>query len=264
MLDLDKLYALDCNEALKEISNDFVDLTVTSPPYDQIRDYKGKPTVNLHLLGEQLFRVTKSGGMAVIVIQDGTYNGHKSLTTARTIVDWCDNIGFNLWECCIYERSGAPGAWWNKRFRVDHEYILIFMKGNRPQYFNKDHMKIPTTYGGQTSFDENMSTRATNGSVIKQKSFVVSDTKCCGTIQNYTKASKLENLIKNGKKDHPATFPDKLAEDYILAFSTEGMVVLDPFVGSGTVPRMAKKNNRHYIGFDISQEYVNLAHRLLK
>jgi len=87
-----------------------------------------------------------------MVIQDQTKNFGKSLTSFKTIVDWCDSFGFKLFETVIYRKYGAEGAWWNKRFRVDHEYVPIFLKGERPQYFNKEHLKIPSKHGGKTIF----------------------------------------------------------------------------------------------------------------
>ena len=103
----------------------FFDLTVFSPPYDGLRDYNGYE-FDMHKLGEELFRVTKEGGIVVMVIQDQTIDGHKSLTSFKTIIDWCDNIGFGLFECNIYKKQGKDGAWYTKRFRVDHEYIPNF------------------------------------------------------------------------------------------------------------------------------------------
>jgi DNA modification methylase len=248
----------DCLEGMKRLNDNSIDLVVTSPPYDSIRDYKGFK-IDLHGIGIQISRILKDGGICVMVIQDQTINGRKSGTSFRTIVDWDDNTELDIFEICIYQRSGTPGAWWNKRFRVDHEYIPIFVKGQKPQYFNKEHMKIaPKKEGIQKSGGA----RLTNGSV--SENFVSEGNyKCCGTVIKYASSSQ-ESLNKAEKKiklQHPATFPDKLALDFIRCFTTSGMLVLDPFMGSGTTALACKNLNRNFIGFEISQEYVNIANQ---
>jgi DNA modification methylase len=259
MLEINKIYNIDCIQGIEMLPDNSVDLVVTSPPYDSIRDYKGF-SLDLHRIGCEISRVLKNGGMCVMVIQDQTSNGRKSLTSFKTIVDWCLNTEMDLWECCLYQRGGTPGAWWNRRFRVDHEYIPIFIKGERPQYFSKEHMMIDAVTGGKTMTNWN---RKTNGELTDKQTKIRNEKKCCGTILNYQSEKCKQNFGNSLKKKHPATFPDKLAEDFILAFTQEKMIVLDPFMGSGTVARMAKKNNRNYIGFDISEEYCELAETML-
>lgn len=257
MLELNKIYNIDCVEGMKLIPDNSIDLVVTSPPYDEIRDYKGF-SLDLHNVGKEISRILKDGGICVMVIQDQTKDGRKSLTSFKTIVDWC-KTELDLWECCIYQRSGVPGNWWSKRFRVDHEYIPIFIKGKRPQYFNKEHMMIECKNVGKKSSGN---VRLTNGELL-EKNFICSDKKCCGTIINYESERNLDNRNKI-KKQHPATFPDKLASDFIQCFTTEGMTILDPFMGSGTVAAMAIQNNRNYIGFELSSEYCEIANQRLQ
>jgi site-specific DNA-methyltransferase (adenine-specific) len=238
----------------KEIPTNSVDLIVTSPPYDEIRDYNNF-AVDLHGLGIESFRVLKDGGILAMVINDGTKDFGKSLTTYRTIIDYCDNCGFKLFENIIYSRFGRPGAWWNKRFRVDHEYILLFLKGYRPKYFNKELLKIDAIHSGEIWQGTQ---RLTNGSLIPIEKTLQKDKKCRGTIWKYNTSNTEKDKMK---LLHPATFPDKLAEDLILCFSEEGDIVLDPFVGSGTTCIMAKKNNRKWIGIDISDKYISLSNK---
>jgi len=264
LLEINNIYNMDCLEGMKLIPDNSIDLIVTSPPYDEIRDYKGF-SLDLHNVGIEISRILKDGGICVMIIQDQTKNGRKTGTSFRTIVDWIDNTELDLWECCIYYRSGTPGAWWNKRFRVDHEYIPIFLKGKRPQYFNKEHMMIsPKKEGIQKSGGS----RLTNG--IVSKGFIsTGKPKCCGTIIKYASSSQEGNGLCSKeshklKLQHPATFPDKLASDFIQCFTTEGMIVLDPFMGSGTVAVIAKQLNRNYIGFEISKEYCDIIEQRLK
>lgn len=102
--ELNKVYCMDCVEGMSKIPDNSIDLVVTSPPYDQLREYDGNLTFDLHKTGEQVYRILKDGGIAVMVIQDQTKDFGKSLTTFRTVIDWCDNIGFKLFETVIYRK----------------------------------------------------------------------------------------------------------------------------------------------------------------
>ncbi len=193
-----------------------------------------------------------------MVIQDQTKNFGKSLTSFRTIVDWCDSFGFKLFETVIYRKYGAEGAWWNKRFRVDHEYIPIFLKGERPRYFNKEHLKIPSKHGGKTMTGGG--TRLTNGIRIATRSIKINPMKCRGTIWEYLTAGDGSRL----KHQHPATFPNQLPYDFINCFTPKHGVVLDPFVGSGTTTVAAKNLGHRYIGIDIAPEYCAIAEKRMQ
>lgn len=230
-----------------------VDLTVFSPPYDAIRDYGNNYTLDLPKLGEGIYRVTKPGGVVAMVIGDGTKNFRKSLTTARTTVDWCDRIGFGLFETLIYSRQGTPGAWWNSRFRVDHEFVLLFFKGDRPACFDKSDLVLKAIWADGTIHG---TTRTTKGTLVRRITKPNNGTKCRGTVWHYPTASTEANAVKNG---HPATFPDALAADLIRCFSKPGEIVMDPCAGSGTTLLMADKLKRCWFGIEIHEPYVKIA-----
>lgn len=250
----------DCLEFMKKLPDNCIDLVITSPPYDSLRDYKKDSwDINLPKIGKEISRILKDGGICVMVIQDQTKDGRKSLTSFKTIVDWVENTELDLWECCLYERGGTPGAWWNKRFRVDHEYIPVFIKGKRPKYFNKEHMKVPVNqeYKKINESKNFLGGRSSEGEQIKNfKKVKLSDTKCCGTVIHYKNTARETGGAKTLKKKHPATFPDKLASDFIQAFTEEGMIVFDPFMGSGTVAIQSKKLNRKFLGCEINNKYI--------
>ena len=249
---VNKIICRDNITYLKTLPDECIDMVVTSPPYDALRDYNGYE-LDLHGLGEQLLRVLKDGGICVMVIQDSTKDFAKSLTSFRTIIDWCDNIGFRLFECNIYNRQGTEGAWWKKRFRVDHEYMPIFLKGKRPQYFDKENIKIPSKHGGKVMTGANIRTKSGRTGSRKVK---INPTKCPGTVMTFGNTCGGESKLKS---QHPAVFPNMLAYDMIECFCPPEGIVLDPFNGSGTTTLAAKCLDRKYIGIDVSEEYNNIA-----
>ena len=255
---LDKVYCGDCVELLKYIPDSSIDMVVTSPPYDKVRDYKGNSVFDLHKTGEELFRVIKNGGIVVMVIQDQTKDFGKSLTSFRTIIDWCDTIGFKLFETVIYRKHGPEGAWWTKRFRVDHEYMPIFLKGDRPNYFNKEPLKVPSKHGGKVMTGSGA--RKTNGETQRTVTRPINIMKCRGTVWDYLMAGDKNPL----KRKNPAVFPDKIPYDSIQCFCPEGGIVLDPFCGSGSPLVTAKQLGRRYIGIDIEEEYCALAEERIR
>lgn len=257
-IEVDTFHNIDCVKGMKKIPDKSVDLVITSPPYDQIRDYDGDLTFDLHATGEQVYRILKDGGISVMVIQDQTKNFGKSLTSFRTILDWSDSFGFKLFECLIYRKHGPEGAWWSKRFRVDHEYMPVFLKGERPQYFDKEPIKIPTKHGGKIMTGSG--SRRTDGKTNPTVTRPINLTKCPGTIWDYLMAGDKNPL----KREHPAVFPDKIPYDFIQVFCPPEGIVLDPFMGSGSTAVAAKKLGRHYIGFDTVKEYCKLAEKRVK
>jgi site-specific DNA-methyltransferase (adenine-specific) len=251
-MELNKIICADCVESLRKMDDNCVDMVIFSPPYDNLRDYNGY-SMDLNLIGRELFRVVKNGGIVSMVIQDQTINGHKSLTSFRTAVDWCDKIGFGLFETVIYKKQGKEGAWWSKRFRVDHEYIHIFIKGNRPNSFDKTNLKIPSKHGGKEMTGG--ANRNKDGKTIQSSKFKINLTKCRGTIWDYVNGGDKNRV----KRQHPAPFPDKIPYDLINAFTKEGDIVLDPMVGSGSTCLAAKILKRNYLGIDISEEYCKIS-----
>ena len=245
-------------DLLKTMESEIVDIVITSPPYDDLRKYKGNYKLDLTELGKEIYRVLKVGGIYAMIIQDQTKDFGKSLTSFRNVIEHCDNIGFKLFETCIYKKLGNEGAWWNKRFRVDHEYIHIFLKGKRPQYFNKEPVKIPSKHAGKTM--TGCATRTTEGHTLKSKKVTINPLKCPGTIWDYANGGDKNKL----KRQHPAVFPDKIPYDLISIFCPENGIVMDPMCGSGSTIIQAVKLNKKFIGIDIESEYIELTKKRLK
>jgi len=245
---------------LSFLPTESIHLILGSPPYDGIRDYHGSG-IDLPSLGADIARVLVPGGVAVIVIQDQTENGHKSLTSFSTACAWATHGDLGLFETLIWNRPGVPGAWWGRRFRVDHEFVLVFSRGKRPRVFDKDHMKIPAIYAGtmQTGGAWN-----TKGEMVPNTRKKVSALKCPGTVMTWN-PTKCEPRDEDRalKRNHPATFPQALVSDLIRCFTEPGDMVLDPFAGSGSTLVEAKKLDRRYLGIEPSEVYRDLALRRL-
>ena len=249
-MEINKLYCIDNVEGMRSLPENFVDLTVTSPPYDGLRKYNGY-SFDFENVAKQLFRITKEGGVVVWVVGDETKNGSESGTSFRQAL-YFKEIGFNLHDTMIWEKSTFSNPS-NNRYHQVFEYMFVFSKG-KPKTFNpiKDRKNI---YFGTKIHG---TTRLKNGKTIslssKTKKKEISE---FGQRYNVWKIS--EEKVLN--KLHPAVFPQSIANDHILSWSNEGDLVFDPFVGSGTTAKMAKLLGRNYLGFDISQEYIDIANK---
>jgi DNA modification methylase len=239
---LDRILLGDAVEVLQRLPSCIVDLVVTSPPYDDLRHFGGVWTVDALALGRELLRVCKDGAIAAIVIGDASRHHAKSLSSFRWAVNWVDQVGWRLFECCIYQRHGRPGPWFRCRFRVDHEYILLFVKGKRPRRFNKLPLMVPTKHAGKPALYR---FRDRDGKMHLNGSGSIASMKCRGTVWPYIASCSDRD---RSKLAHPATIPDRLAQDLIKCFSLPGDLVLDPMVGSGTAEIAAKQLGRHYLG----------------
>ena len=246
-----KLVVSDNVEYLRTLPDESLDMFLCSPPYDNLRDYSKKGyTIDYNNLATEMLRTLKPGGVVVYVVQDACIDGCRTGTSFRTALQFQD-IGFGIWETLIYQRRGV----WNHktRFRIDHEYIFVFVKGKKPAYFNKEHMKVPCkhpnkVYTGTTNIGK-------DGKRVSAGVVVSGDKKCNGTVFNYNFGGDGSKL----KSKHPAVFPNLLALDFIECFCPPGGIVCDPYNGSGTTCVAAKSSSRDYLGIDISDEYMDIA-----
>jgi len=247
-MELDKIYNENCLETMAKMPDNFVDLTVTSPPYDNLRDYKGY-TFDFESIAKELFRVTKQGGVVVWVVADATINGSETGASFKQAL-YFKEVGFNLHDTMIYEKANIsfPDA---IRYYNCFEYMFIFSKG-KPKTFNPIKVKNPLAGKPVTS-----TKRGKDGIVIPDSGLLNKKVRPDqSTIRNiWIYANGCQGINQN----HPAVFPEKLAEDHILSWSNEGDLVYDPFMGSGTTGKMALMLKRNYIGSEISPEYCAIA-----
>lgn len=229
------------------IPDDFVNLTVTSPPYDDLRKYNGF-IFDYQSMFKELYRVTKDGGVIVWVVEDTTSKFCESLTSFKHALCATDN-GFNLLDTMIYyKESYAPAYPTLRRYANQFAYMFVFSKG-KPITFN------PIQVEKVRHKDEKRKYRQKDGSLISKTTKNTKETKDASNVWKYATGGSC-TLDKNAFS-HPAIFPEKLAQDHILSWSNEGDIVLDPMCGSGTVAKMAYLNQRNFIGIDMSEEYIN-------
>jgi len=251
---INKIICGDCPEVMKGMPDKCVDLTVTSPPYDNLRDYKGYE-FNFKSIARQLFRVTKQGGVVVWVVGDATVNGNESGSSFKQVLHFKE-IGFNLFDTMIYFKQGFSNPSANRYHQV-FEYMFILSRG-RPKTFNpiKDRInRWEKSFGRNTSRNKNGELKEFKRKIRFGK---------YGMRYNIWEYHTGFNPKKYTEKEHPAIFPENLAYDHIKSWSNEREIVLDPFIGSGTTARAAKDLHRNFIGIEISQDYCKIAENRLR
>jgi DNA modification methylase len=247
LIDRNQIIQWDCLEVLKEMKDEVIDLTVTSPPYDNLRTYNGY-SFDFEWIAKELYRVTKQGWVVVWVVWDATVKGSETWTSFKQAL-YFKEIGFNLHDTMIYRKTN-PTLYHHNRYNPSFEYMFILSKW-KPKTFNGVRIPRKTTWVAKTR-----TFRYTNGEL-----------KLANTQSNTTDklADNVWELSCNSPiKEHPATFPEKLAEDHILSWSNPWDIILDPFAWSWTTLKMAKKNGRDYVWIEISEEYIKIINKRLR
>lgn len=246
-----KLMHGDCIQAMQGLDEGSIDLTVTSPPYDNLRTYEGSLVWNEGIwkqVLEQLFRVTKQGGVVVWVVGDATIKGSETGTSFKQAL-YAKEIGFNLHDTMIWNKVPVPYDPKCNRYWQAFEYMFVFSKG-KPEC---NYIKVPCKYAGKSKRDDYGQRYANGGQRLDRHSNarVVKDTKVKDNIWFFNQTK--------GCKSHKATFPIQLATDHIQSWSNEGDIVLDPFMGSGTTGIACKDLGRSFIGIEKVEKYFQIA-----
>ncbi|MCJ7535203.1 MAG: site-specific DNA-methyltransferase [Anaerolineales bacterium] len=233
--DLDRLYC-KTSEQMNELPDSSVHLMVTSPPYNASKDYDQDLSLDeyLHLLKnvwQETYRVLVPGGRACI----NTANlGRKPyIPLHKYLIEIMIDLGFLMRGEIIWDKgssasqSTAWGSWQsasNPVLRDVHEYILVFSKNT----FKREQGDKENTIGRDEFLE-------------------------------WTKSVWTFPAVSAKKVGHPAPFPEELPRRLIQLYSYRGDVVLDPFAGSGTTCLVAALEERRYIGYEINEQYVELA-----
>ena len=258
-----EIYNYDCIEMMDLLiaEGKQVDLTVTSPPYDDLRDYEKSLVWNFDVfkqVAQRLYDITKDGGVVVWVVGDKTIKGSESGTSFKQAL-YFKEIGFNLHDTMIYAKNNVyahdPR---NKRYKQCFEYMFILSKG-KPKTYNEIKDR-PNKHKGKTL--SGTKGRNKSGEKRELKNVVINEFQARFNIWEYTTGGSVSSDKIAFK--HPAIFPEKLAQDHILSWSNEGDIVLDCFMGSGTTGKMALLNNRKFIGIEKVEDYFEISKQRIK
>lgn len=254
---VDHLYMGDSVKLLKKLPSESVDLVVTSPPYDNLRDYENQLVWNFDVfkkIAVELYRVMKEGGVVVWVVGDKTDRGAKTLTSFKQAL-FFQKIGFSMFDVIIYEKTGS-GPPHNDRYFNSFEYMFVLFKGRKPKTINllKDKKN---QWGGHQTYGV-ITRREKDGSLTPKNRKTINEYGLRTNIWKYVNGKGFASKEKVSH-EHPAIFPEKLAQDHILSWSNEGDVVLDIFGGSGTTTKMSIVEHRHYIYFEAVKKYCDIA-----
>ena len=228
----------------------FVDLTVTSPPYDDMRTYKGTLDWSQEIwenVIKKLYEITKDGGVVVWNCNDATLNGTESGTSLKQALFFME-CGFNLHDTMIWNKGAGGGAVGsNKCYTQRFEYMFIFSKG-KIKTFNLiedvENKSFGVVFKCQRRKKNGEKDNSRRGRPPNKKLY---------------RRSNVWQIPTQPGGEHPATFPDVLAGDHIETWSNPGDVVLDPFMGSGTTGKMAIIKGRDFIGIEKVLEYYDIS-----
>ena len=251
-----QIYNMDCLIGLPELADESVDMILTSPPYDNLRNYKEdgccewNEEIWKRVLAE-LYRVLKNGGVLVWVVGDATIGGSESGTSFKQAL-YAQELGFNIHDTMIYQKQTPIPQFKSRRYTSSFEYMFVLSKGKPTK---GTMLEVPSKQAGRIDLNYRGQVRA-DGVYVGCEKKVVKKSKLRTNIWTYSQNNGIDRKI-----DHKAQFPEALAEDHILSWSDEDDLVLDPFMGSGTTAKMCLLNNRRFIGFEISNYYCQLARK---
>jgi site-specific DNA-methyltransferase (adenine-specific) len=233
----------------------FIDLTVTSPPYDNLREYNGY-SFPFEDIAKELFRITKQGGVVVWVVGDATVNGSETGTSFKQAL-YFKEIGFNLHDTMIYWKNAFAFPESN-RYSQNFEYMFVLSKSSPTK---TNIFKLPTNESNRVK-NKNSCYRHSNGETLKMKYETGKSERNKENIWIYEVG--YQKTTKDDVWSHPAMFPEQMVRDHIVSWSNENDLVYDPFMGSGTTAKMAHLQKRNWIGSEISAEYVEIANKRLQ
>lgn len=255
MIELNNFYIGESVSFMRNsIPNDYIDLTVTSPPYDDLRKYKGF-IFDYQSIFKELYRVTKDGGIVVWIVADKTQNGTESGSSFRHAL-YAKEVGFKLHDTMIWQKPNpTPTDPKCKRYYNAFEYMFVFTKGKIKtcNYIKEASKNAGRNFGSAPMKRPDGSNR--DDRTEKLKNVKINEYKIKSNIWNCAIGSGVAKDKIAFK--HPAIFPESLIQDHILSWSNENDIILDPMCGSGTTCKMAYLNNRNFIGIDMSEEYIN-------
>ena len=248
---INKIKTGNCVDLMRQLPDQVIDLTLTSPPYDNLRVYKGY-VFPFGAIVNQLYRITKHGGIVVWVVGDATIQGSETGTSFKQALKFME-VGFNLHDTMIFQKTNPIPQIYRKRYNGIFDYMFVFAKGTVKTH---NPIKIDCLHAGRelngTTYKNYSKGEQKRGKAAKP----VKKQKIKGNIWEYVVGKKAEDQEAKG---YPAPFPCQLARDHIMSWTNINDIVLDPMNGSGTTTKCAAELKRKYIGFDSSQAYCKIA-----
>lgn len=251
------IYNEDCLKTMRRMPDTYIDLVVTSPPYDNMREYGGNFSFNFQKVARYLYSVMKEGGVIVWVVSDQTVRGSESGTSFKQAL-YFKEIGFNLFDTMIYLKPPRGAVGNNKTYWQTFEYMFVLSKGT-PKTINllMDRENQSARKGDRGT------KRLPNGKLLRLNRGGFEATGRRTNVWEYC-IGKNHSTKDDYAFDHPAMFPEKLAHDHIWSWSNEGDIVYDPFLGSGTTAKMSVLTGRKYVGSEINAEYCKIAKKRIR
>jgi site-specific DNA-methyltransferase (adenine-specific) len=237
---LNEIHNEDCLETMRRMSDGFVDCVVTSPPYDELRDYEGY-SFDFESIAKELYRVIKTDGVIVWVVGDQVINGSESGTSFKQAL-YFKEIGFKLWDTMIYEKNSPRFAGHHKgnRYTQIFEYMFILTKGKPISQLIIDK---PNKWAGHKDWSGKMK----------------------NTVAQFGVRHNIWRYVTSfNSYGHPAPFPLELAEDHIRSWTKLDEIVYDPFMGSGTTAEAALRLGRKFIGSEVSENYCQMINKRIQ
>ena len=253
-LNIDSIYNMDCVEGMRKLDNDSIDAVITSPPYDTMRTYggvgEGWNFDKFKEVAKEIARVLKPGGVCVWVVNDETMNGSESGTSFRQALYFKDECGMNIHDTMIWEKtcSGCLGS--SNCYLQNFEYMFVFSKGDIKTFNPIEDRKNVVKAGKVGTVNSQLKDGKGTDRVIERK--------------EYGRRTNIWQINQQQNSDHPAPFPEHLAESHVVSWTNEGDIVLDPFMGSATTAVACHHRKRHFIGFELNKEYFDKAVRRIK
>lgn len=236
-IELDTIYLEDCRDTMRRMPDESIDMVLTSPPYDDLREYEGFE-FPFEWIAEEIVRVLRPDGILVWVVGDAVHNGGETGSSFRQALHFME-LGLKLHDTMIYEKNSStfPAKKTGNRYTQIFEYMFVFAKGKVEAALICDK---PNKWAGHKDY----SGKLTN------------------PVPDFSPRTNIWRYVTsmNGVK-HPAPFPEELARDHILTWSEPGAIIYDPFMGSGTTAKMAKMNDRFFIGSEVSETYWQVANK---
>ncbi|MDX2139674.1 MAG: site-specific DNA-methyltransferase [Chloroflexota bacterium] len=256
----------DCLHVLPTLPDNSIDLIVTSPPYadNRKKTYGGTPPdeyVEWFLpISSQLLRVLKPTGTFVLNIKEKVVNAERHTYVIELILAMRQQGWLWTEEFIWHKKNSYPGKWPN-RFRDAWERCLQFNK-QRQFHMYQDSVRVPMGDWAKTRLRNLSETDMQRDESKVGSGFGKRIANWVGRELVYP-TNVLHLATESNNRNHSATFPVELPKWFIKLFTQEGDIVLDPFMGVGTTALAARSLDRHFVGIEIQEEYVQLAQAVL-